>query len=116
MHNNKKKCVSFIDKEIEKGKKIFVYGASTKGNTTLQYYNLDKKKIQYAADRSPEKWGKYTVGTGIEIISEKKARKLNPDYFLVMPYGFIKEFIMREKRWIKGGGRFILPYPKFKVL
>ncbi len=116
VENNKKKCVSFIDKEIKNGKKIFVYGASTKGNTTLQYYNLDKKKILYAADRSPEKWGKYTIGTGIKIISEKEARKLNPDYFLVMPYGFIKEFIKREKSWIKGGGRFILPYPKFRVL
>lgn len=113
---NKQKCVSFIDKEIKKGKKVFVYGASTKGNTTLQYYDLDNRKIHYAADRSPEKWGKYTVGTGIEIISEKNARKLNPDYFLVMPYGFIKEFIKREKSWIKEGGKFILPYPKFRVL
>ena len=113
---NKKKCVSFVNKEIKKNKKIFVYGASTKGNTTLQYYNLSKNKIPYAAERSPEKWNKYTIGTGIKIISEKKARKLNPDYFLVMPYGFINEFIKREKKWINGGGRFILPYPKFKVL
>lgn len=113
---NKKKCVSFVNKEIKKNKKIFVYGASTKGNTTLQYYNLNKNKIPYAAERSPEKWGKYTIGTGIKIITEKKARKLNPDYFLVMPYGFINEFIKREKKWINGGGKFILPYPKFKIL
>jgi NDP-4-keto-2,6-dideoxyhexose 3-C-methyltransferase len=113
---NRKKCVTFIDKEIKKNKSIFVYGASTKGNTTLQYYNLDKKKIPYAAERSPEKWGKYTIGTGIKIISEKEARRLNPDYFLVMPYGFIKEFIKRERKWINNGGKFILPYPKFKIL
>ena len=45
-----------------------------------------------------------------------KARKLNPDYFFVMPYAFIKEFIKREKKWLKKGGKFILPYPNFKVI
>ena len=49
-------------------------------------------------------------------LSEEKARKLNPDYFFVMPYGFIKEFIKREEKWLKTGGKFILPYPNFKVL
>ena len=52
----------------------------------------------------------------MKILSEEKARKLNPDYFFVMPYGFIKEFIKREKKWLRSGGKFILPYPKFKVL
>ena len=52
----------------------------------------------------------------MKIISEQDARKLNPDYFFVMPYGFIKEFIKREKIWLKSGGNFILPYPKFKIL
>ena len=113
---NKEKCISFIDQAIKENKKVFVYGASTKGNTTLQYYNLDQTKIPYAAERSPEKWGKYTIGSGVKIISEKEARKINPDYFLVMPYGFINEFVKREKNWIKKGGRFILPYPKFKIL
>ena len=45
--------------------------ASTKGNTLLQYYNLDSSIIDFAVERSPEKWGKYTIGTGIKIISEK---------------------------------------------
>jgi NDP-4-keto-2,6-dideoxyhexose 3-C-methyltransferase len=65
---------------------------------------------------SPEKWGKYTIGSGIKIISEKEARKFKPDYFLVLPYGFINEFIEREKTWLKNGGKFILPYPKFRVI
>ena len=110
------KTVNFIKKEKKKKKEIFVYGASTKGNTILQYFNLDNKFIKYAADRSPEKWGKYTVGTGIKIISEKKARQLNPDYFLVMPWGFLKEFIKREDKWLKNGGKFIVPFPKFRII
>ena len=100
----------------KRGKKIYLYGASTKGNTLLQYYKLDKNLIPYAAERSPEKWGKYTIGTGIKIISEKKARKHNPDFFLVTPWGFIKEFVKRESRWLRKGGKFILPFPKFKLI
>ena len=113
---NKKKCLTFIKKCNSKREKIFLYGASTKGNTLLQYYGIDSKMINFAVERSPEKWGKYTIGTGIKIISEKAARDLNPKYFFVMPYAFIKEFIIREKKWLKKGGKFILPYPNFKVL
>ena len=113
---NKKKCINFLKKCKVSGKKVFIYGASTKGNTLLQYYDINSNMIQYAAERSPEKWNKYTIGTGVKIISEAKARKLNPDYFFVMPYGFINEFIKREQAWLKKGGKFILPYPNFKVL
>lgn len=113
---SKKKVVNFIKKEQKKGKKTFIYGASTKGNTILQYFGINNKLVEYAADRSPEKWGKYTVGTGIKIISEKSARELKPDYFLVMPWGFINEFIKREKKWLMEGGKFILPFPKFKII
>ena len=116
VETNKKKCLKFLKKAKKEGKKVFIYGASTKGNTLLQFYGINQSLIKYAAERSPEKWGKYTIKSGIEIISEEKARKLNPDYFFVLPYAFIKEFIKREKTWLKGGGKFVLPYPNFKVL
>ena len=77
---------------------------------------MDHTHIQFAAERSPEKWGKYTIGSGVKIISETAARKLNPNYFFVMPYSFINEFVLREKKWLKNGGKFILPYPKFRLV
>ena len=113
---NKQITLKFIKKNVKLGKKIFLYGASTKGNTLLQYYGLSKKEIPFASERTKTKWGKYTIGTGVEILSEENARKLKPDFFFVMPYGFINEFIKREKKWLKGGGKFILPYPNFKIL
>jgi NDP-4-keto-2,6-dideoxyhexose 3-C-methyltransferase len=116
VEKNKKTCLSFIKKCNNKGEKVFLYGASTKGNTLLQYYGIDSKMISFASERSPEKLGKYTIGSGLKIISEKAARKLNPKYFFVMPYAFIKEFIIRENKWLEKGGKFILPYPNFKVL
>ena len=116
IESNKKRCLTFLNNAAKKGLKVFIYGASTKGNTLLQYYGINHRLIKFAAERSPEKWGKYTIGTGVKIISENEARKLNPDYFFVMPYAFIKEFIKREKKWLNAGGKFLLPYPNFKIM
>ena len=93
-----------------------MYGASTKGNTILQYYGLDASLITTAAERSPEKWGKYTVGTGIPIVSESDARDAQPDYFLVLPWAFLDEFYDREAEWRKKGGKFLVPLPEFRVV
>jgi NDP-4-keto-2,6-dideoxyhexose 3-C-methyltransferase len=116
VNKNKLSINKFIKNQFEKGKKIFLYGASTKGNTVLQYYGINKKLIPYAAEKSAFKWGKYTIGTGIKIISEKEAKNLKPDFFFVTPWGFIKEFINREKKWLNSGGKFILPFPKMKII
>ena len=113
---NKRKCVAFIKKEVSKGKKVWVYGASTKGNVILQYYGLDHRFIEAASERSPWKWGKYTVGTMIPCVSEHEARMVQPDYFLVLPYSFFSEIFEREKEWRKKGGKFILPLPEFRVV
>jgi NDP-4-keto-2,6-dideoxyhexose 3-C-methyltransferase len=113
---NKKECVDFIKQVVAEGKKVYVYGASTKGNVILQYYGLDNSLISAAAERSPEKWGKYTIGTWIPIISEEQARIDNPDYFLVLPWAFFDEFYKREHDWLARGGKFILPLPEFKVV
>lgn len=104
------KVRAFIEKEFAKGKKIYVYGASTKGNTLLQYFGLDNRVIVAAADRNPDKWGKRTVGTNIPIVSEEEARK-SADYFLVLPWHFLKEFLEREKEFFSRGGKFIVPLP-----
>lgn len=112
----KEHTVNFINEEISKGKKIYVYGASTRGNTLLQYFELDNKLIQAAAERNPDKWGKYTSGTSIPIISEEQARNEKPDYFLVLPWHFLTEFVEREKEFFKNGGKFIVPLPEFRIV
>jgi len=116
VQKNRDLCVEFIKEEVAKGKTVYIYGASTKGNVILQYYGLDTSLITAASERSPEKWGKYTVGTWIPIVSEEEARKAKPAYFLVLPWAFFSEFYEREKKWREGGGKFILPLPKFRVV
>jgi len=112
----KEKLHNFIKNEVAKGKKIYVYGASTKGNTILQFCKLNYRLIEAAADRNPSKWGKKTVATLIPIISEAQARKEKPDYFLILPWHFLKEFIKRERNYLASGGKFIVPLPKFRVI
>lgn len=112
----KTKVYNFIKQETENGKKVYVYGASTRGNTLLQFFNLDNKYITVAAERNPNKWGKKTIGTWIPIISEKQARTEKPDYFFILPWAFIEEFKEREKEFLEGGGKFIVPLPKFQIV
>ncbi len=112
----KNDVVSFIEGQVKQGKKVYVYGASTKGNTVLQYYGLDHTIISAAAERNPDKWGKVTVGTRIPIISEEEARAAKPDYFLILPWHFLEEFKAREKEYLFSGGRFILPAPYFMLV
>lgn len=110
----RKLCVDYVTKAVRDGKRVYVYGASTKGNVILQYYGLDEKLISGAADRNPAKWGKYML-TDIPIVSEEEGRR-NADLFLVLPYGFIDEFVSRETDWLRDGGQFVVPLPEFRVI
>ena len=112
----KRDVSGFVKDQVERQKKIFVYGASTKGNTMLQYFGLDNSVIKAAAERNPDKWGKVTVGTRIPIISEAEARAAKPDYFLVLPWHFIEEFKMRERDYLSSTGKFIVPLPQFVLI
>ncbi len=95
------------------GKSIHLYGASTKGNTLLQFCGIDSRLIDCAADRNPMKHGAMTLGTNIPIVSEEESRARNPDYYLVLPWHFRKEFLEREKG---SPTRFIFPLPKVEIV
>jgi SAM-dependent methyltransferase len=112
----KRQVRDFIKDQVAQKKKIFVYGASTKGNTMLQYFGLDNSVIGAAAERNPDKWGMVTVGTRIPIISEAEARAAKPDYFLVLPWHFIDEFKAREHDYLSSTGKFIVPLPQFTLV
>ena len=112
----RKKLYEFIKGEVEAGKKVYCYAASTRGGTLLQACGLDNTLITAAVERNPEKWGKVMSGTGIPIISEEEARNNPPDYGLLLPYFFYKEIIERERETIKKGMKFIIPLPEFRIV
>lgn len=112
----RKELYGFIKQKVKEGKKIYVYGASTRGNTLLQYFGLDNKLIEKAVERNPEKWGNRIASVGIPIISEEQARLEKPDYMLVLPWYFKEEFLEREQAYLAKGGHLIFPLPKVEVI
>ena len=99
-----------------KKKKIWIYGASTKGNTILQFCELDNKSIEAAADSNQFKYNKYIIGSDIPIKNEETMREIKPDYLLVLPYSFVKGFMKRESKLVNNGTKFIVPLPIVKIL
>jgi len=116
IERNKHDLLFFLNQAKQQGKLVLVYGASTKGNVLLQYCGITPALVPFAADRNPMKWGAKTLGTDIPIISEDDARAMKPDYFLVLPYHFLDEMLVREKAFIDRGGRFIVPVPAVRVV
>jgi len=109
------KTKKFIMSELEKGNLVIGLGASTKGNVLLQICGIDKNLLPFISERNLDKVGLRTLGTDIEIISEEKARELNPSAMLVIPWNFKDEILDREKSYIKNGGKmlFIMPFPYY---
>jgi len=98
------------------GKKIFGYGASTKGNVLLQFCGFTEKDIPCIAELNPDKFGCFTPGTRIPIVSETEAKAMKPDYFLVLPWHFKSSILAREEKFIAQGGQMIFPLPEIEIV
>jgi hypothetical protein len=114
--NHKKELIDLIRNIKKQGKKVFGYGASTKGNVILQYCGFTKEDIPYIADVNEYKFGRHTPGTMIPIISEEEAKGMAPDYFMVLPWHFRDNILEREKDFSRGGGKLIFPLPEIVII
>ncbi|MBL63836.1 MAG: methyltransferase [Opitutae bacterium] len=101
---------------VADGKKVVGYGASTKGNVLLQFCGITEADIPCIAEVNEEKFGKFTPGTRIPIVSEEEARAMNPDYFLVLPWHFKAGILAREREFHANGGKFIFPLPEIEIV
>lgn len=103
--------------ELKKaGKTVIGYGASTKGNVILQFCGIGIDLLPFIGDITPSKDGVFTPGSKIPIISMEKAKALKPDYFLVLPWGFRSDILLREKETIANGTKFIFPLPFVEIV
>ncbi len=116
IEKTKRDVMHFLKQETKKGKRVFIYGASTRGLVVLQYFGIDKKLIEAAVDKNPDKWGRYIVGTGIPIMSVEYCRKEKPDYLFVLPYHFIEEIKDQEEDFLKNGGKMIVAIPRLQII
>jgi hypothetical protein len=112
----REKLIKLLIDLKKQGKTIHIYGASTKGNTILQWCGIDSRLVDCAADRNPEKNGAMTLGTNIPIVSEEKSRAMKPDFYLVLPWHFREEFVEREAEMLRAGTCFIFPLPEIEIV
>lgn len=101
---------------VADGKKVLGYGASTKGNVVLQFCGFTAAEIPAIAEVNPEKFGRFTPGSHIPIISEAEAKAMNPDYYLVLPWHFKDGIMRREKEYLGRGGKMIFPFPEIEIV
>jgi len=113
---HRKNLTDLIESLVIDGKKIIGYGASTKGNVLLQFCGFTSKHLCCIAEVNADKFGSYTPGTNIPIVSEKEARMMRPDYFLVLPWHFKHGILEREKDFLTQGGKFIFPLPEIEIV
>lgn len=98
------------------GKSVYGYGASTKGNVLLQYCGFTEKDIAAIAEVNTEKFGRFTPGTNIPIVSEADARAQSPDYLLVLPWHFRDGIVQREANYLNQGGQLLFPLPTLEAV
>jgi hypothetical protein len=98
------------------GKRIIGYGASTKGNVVLQFCGIGPDLVEAIAEVNPDKFGCYTPGSHIPIVSEMDARAMQPDYFLVLPWHFKEGILQREQNYLAAGGKMIFPFPEIEIV
>jgi hypothetical protein len=116
VHRHREDFRRLLQALVADGKTIIGYGASTKGNVVLQFCNITEKEVSAIAEVNEDKFGAFTPGTRIPIISEAEARKMNPDYFLVLPWHFKEGILQRESEFRAGGGRMIFPFPEIEIV
>lgn len=108
--------IALIKKIRAEGRSVLGYGASTKGNVILQFCGFGPEEIPVVAEVNPDKFGSYTPGTHIPIVSEADAHAQKPDYLLVLPWHFKKGIIEREAAYLQRGGKLLFPLPAIEVM
>ena len=114
--SHKEKLQKLLLKIKKQRKKIVGYGASGRGTTLLNYCNIDAKIVEYIVDLSPLRGGMLMPGVHIPIYHPEKSRKNPPDYFLVLAWNYIDSIFEQEKKLKSKGVKFIVPFPKIKVI
>lgn len=116
VYKHRESLKTLVESLSADGKKILAYGASTKGNVVLQFCGFNDKNILAVAEVNPDKFGCFTPGTSIPIVSEADALKMNPDYYLVLPWHFKDGIIRREQQFLNNGGKLIFPFPEIEII
>lgn len=112
----KEKLVDLIAMTKAKGQSIAAYGASAKGSTLLNYFEIGGDSLDFIVDRSTYKQGKFTPGTHLEILPAEELLARNPDYTLLLTWNFAEEILAQQSSYREAGGKFIIPLPEPRIV
>jgi hypothetical protein len=113
---HRQSLLALFDQLQGAGRRVLGYGASTKGNVLLQYCGITAERLPCIAEVNQDKFGAYTPGSKIPIVSEEQARAMRPDYFVVLPWHFRAGILQREQEFLESGGKFIFPLPQIDIV
>ena len=116
VERNKNESRNLLIELKKKNKKIVGYGAPAKGNTLLNYFQIDSKILDFIVDDSPLKQGLYTPGTHIPIYSADRLEKEKPDYLLLLAWNYAESILKKEREMRDKGVKFIIPVPEVKII
>jgi hypothetical protein len=111
----KHNLLTFLQNAANEGKSVVGYGAAAKGNTLLNYCNVDSSQIPFVVDASPHKQGRFLPGTKIPVVSESELKQLQPNYVLILPWN-LQDEISNQLSYISDwGGKFVLAIPNLTI-
>ncbi len=111
VQNHKSALKEELQKLKAEGKNIAVYGASGKGQSLLQFCELDGTLLDYVVDKAKLKQGKFTPGSHLEVFAPEKIYEQLPDVILICAWNFAEEIVKQEERFATMGGKFLHPLP-----
>ena len=101
-----------LDEIHERAETIAGYGAAAKACTLMSYVGIDDRYLDYIADRSTFKQGRYMTGNHLPIVPPERILSDMPDYVLILPWNFVDEIVEQQSEYRRGGGKFIVPVPE----
>jgi len=83
------------------GKIICGYAAAAKSSTVLNYCKIGNEVIDFIADSTKEKIGKFSPGMHIPIVSIDYFRRNQPDIAVIFSWNHKNEILEKEKNYSK---------------